>query len=126
MHCGARLEPGAKARPTDEGWPLGRASDVTRHTAAFAAAKRYLGAGWWRDVIGVSLDGTCTRRTAERRAGSVFCDKVQSLRRVERRRARLAHKYLLQLLRYGLFRIASWPRIAFRVKDYLTQAEVTG
>src|SRR5262245_38293115 len=76
MHCGL----------------LGGSCDVPGDPTALGAPQGHLRA--WRrwNVVGVALDLARTRRTTEGRAGSILGDKVQSLRWVERRLARLAHK----------------------------------
>ena len=85
MHCGVRL-PRSRVRRD-----LSGAGYVAGDTPALAATQRHLCSRRGRDVVGVSLDLARTRGATEWGSRAIPSDKVQSLRGVERRRARLAH-----------------------------------
>jgi len=72
----------------------GSASDVSRQPTTRAAAQRDLTARGRREVVRCAFDLARAGRTAERRPCSVTRDQVKCLRRIKRRRSRLAHMLL--------------------------------
>src|SRR4051812_16165850 len=72
----------------------GRARDVPRQSSACTTAQGDVATGRWWEVVWRTFDLARAGWTTERRPGSVARNQVKGLRRIERRRSRLAHMLL--------------------------------
>ena len=78
------------------------AGDVPSQSATRSTAQRHMTAWWRRNVVWGAFDLARAGRTTERRARTVARDQVKCLRRIKRRRSRLAHMcYLATTLHPG-------------------------
>ena len=78
------------------------AGDVPSQSATRSTAQRHMTAWWRRNVVWGAFDLARAGRTTERRARTVARDQMECLRRIKRRRSRLAHMcYLATTLHPG-------------------------